>query len=97
MPDDLLALQQFADIVAEKIVDHKRTEELRRIVADHQVWLQTGGEAGADLRESNLAGSRLAGARMPGANLKGTNRDGAKLPRAVELPERGRTLPGLER
>ena len=52
---------------------------------------------GADLRESNLAGSRLAGARMEGAKLEGASRDGAKLPRSARLPERARTLPGLER
>ena len=35
---------------------HKRAEELRKIVADHEVWLQTGGEDGrkADLRGFNL-------------------------------------------
>ena len=47
MPGEERALQQFADIVAEKIVDHKRAEELRKIVADHEVWLQTGGRTAA--------------------------------------------------
>ncbi len=58
MPGEERALQQFADIVAEKIVDAKRAEELRKIVADHQVWLQTGGQDGrkADLRASTSSG-----------------------------------------
>ena len=146
MADDLRALQHFADVVAEKIVDHKRAEELRRMVVDHQAWLQTGGEDGrkADLRgftlerlnlsNLDLHGADLRGARIDGSSLKrvdlqGANltavrgceawmgradlsnvdlgavdfsggdarMEGAKLPRAVELPERGRTLPGLER
>ena len=73
--DDLPALEQFADIVAETIVDHKRAEALRRIVADHQTSLQCGGEDGrkADLRGFNLERLNLSRLDLSGANLRGAN------------------------
>ena len=81
MPGEERALQQFADIVAEKIVDAKRAEELRKIVADHQVWLQTGGEDGrkADLRGFNLERLNLSNLNLRGADLRGARLAGARL------------------
>ena len=89
MPGEERALQQFADIVAEKIVDAKRAAGLGKIVADHQVWLQTGGQDGrkADLRgfnleRLNLSNLDLSQADLRGARMAGARLDGATLERA---------------
>ena len=48
-------------------------EELKRILADHQEWLETNGEKGirADLEGAELSGAKLQGAYLLGADLQG--------------------------
>ena len=56
-------------------------EELKRILADHQKWLETKGEKGtpADLQGAELGGANLQGANLRHANLQGAYLSGANL------------------
>ena len=73
MPGEEWALKQFADVVAETIVDANRAAELRKIVADHQVRLQMGGvdSRKADLRGCNVERLNLSKLDIRGADLRG--------------------------
>ncbi len=69
-------------------------EELRKILDDHQKWLN--GEAGgvvANLSDANLSGANLIGANLRGANLRGANLSDANL-RGADL--RGANLRGAD-
>jgi len=62
-------------------------DQLKRVLADHSLWLAgNGGECanlrGADLSEANLRGANLIGADLSGANLIGTDLRGADLSEA---------------
>ncbi len=50
-------------------------DELKQILAAHEMWLETGGEKGkrADLSHANLQEAELVGAKLQGANLQGAN------------------------
>jgi uncharacterized protein YjbI with pentapeptide repeats len=43
-------------------------EQLKKILADHKVWLRTGKQSG---KRANLEGADLSGANLYGANLNG--------------------------
>ena len=68
-------------------------KELRKVLAQHVLWLNSDGEQGrrADLREANLSRAYLFKADLRGATLTGANLRGANLWRA-DL--RGATLTG---
>ena len=58
--------------------------ELKRVLAEHEKWLQTDGEegvqaklTGANLQRANLGGAYLQGANLTGANLQKANLSGA--------------------
>jgi hypothetical protein len=73
--------------------------ELKRVLAEHEKWLQTDGEEGAqaNLREADLQGADLRGAKLQRAdlrdanlqraNLSGANLSGAKLTEAEHLTQ----------
>ena len=56
-------------------------EELKKILADHQLWLETDGKKGkkADLAETDLQGTNLQGADLFDANLQGADLRSANL------------------
>ncbi len=56
-------------------------EDLKRILAAHEAWVETGGEKGeqADLSDANLSDANLNGAKLQGAGLTGANLQGARL------------------
>ncbi len=64
-------------------------DELKRILADHSLWLaKNGGNRAnlsevdlrwANLSEADLSGANLCGADLCGANLRGANLSGANL------------------
>jgi len=59
-------------------------DELKRILADHALWLaKNGGNRadlhGADLSEANLSLADLSGANLREANLRGADLSGANL------------------
>ncbi len=56
-------------------------EDLKRILAAHETWLETGGEKGkqADLSRTDLPGANLFEANLRGANLREANLRGADL------------------
>ena len=45
-------------------------EELKRILEQHKIWLESDGEEG---ERANLEGVNLKGANLEGVNLKGAN------------------------
>ncbi len=55
--------------------------ELKRVLAEHEKWLQTDGEEGvqAKLQGANLQDAKLQGANLQDANLYGAYLDGANL------------------
>jgi len=53
--------------------------ELKRVLAEHEKWLQTDGEEGA---QANLTGAKLQRANLRDADLQGANLRGAKLQKA---------------
>ncbi|MBG5894746.1 pentapeptide repeat-containing protein [Providencia rettgeri] len=57
------------------------TDELRKILDEHKVYVESFGESGskADLRGANLRGADLRGANLRGADLRGANLRGADL------------------
>ncbi len=68
-------------------------EELKRILADHQMWVETDGKegehadlSGTDLQEANLRGANLHEANLQNANLQDANLGTANLLR-VNLRE----------
>ena len=77
------------------------TEDLQRILHEHRLWLNSGGEEGsyadlpgADLSEANLRGGNLRKADLREANLRGGNLSEANLRKAVlsEADLRGANL-----
>ena len=54
-------------------------DELKRILADHALWLAEDGGKRADLRWADLSGSNLSGAYLRGADLSGANLSEADL------------------
>ena len=59
-------------------------EELKQILAEHKLWLNSeGGKRaylqGADLRDADLQGANLQGANLQGADLQGAYLQGADL------------------
>jgi len=81
---------------------------IRKILADHLLWLRrAGGEradlsradlrgadlSGADLRGADLSGADLSGANLSRANLSGANLSGAMLPDGRALDEYVRWMP----
>ncbi len=56
-------------------------EELKRILAAHETWLETGGEKGkqADLSRTDLRGAILWGTNLQKANLGSADLQGAYL------------------
>ncbi|MGG4607017.1 pentapeptide repeat-containing protein [Providencia sp. Me31A] len=71
------------------------TDELRKILDEHKVYVESFGESGskADLRGANLRGADLRGADLRGANLRGADLRGADL-RDADL--RGADLRGAD-
>ena len=59
-------------------------EDLERILADHEKWVETEGKEGskANLRRANLEWANLLDAKLGGANLRSANLEGAYLFRA---------------
>ena len=67
------------------------SEDLKKILDEHQVYLTSFGErgaranlsgaylSGANLNDANLSGANLSGAYLSGANLSGANLSGAYL------------------
>ncbi|HGJ5885066.1 pentapeptide repeat-containing protein [Arsenophonus nasoniae] len=67
-------------------------DELRKILDEHKVWVDSMGKSGrkanlsganlirADLQGANLQGADLWGADLQGADLQGANLQGADLP-----------------
>jgi uncharacterized protein YjbI with pentapeptide repeats len=65
--------------------------DIKKILDDHKLWRETGGEKGAranlfganlecaDLEGADLAGANLEGANLYGADLRGANLYGADL------------------
>ena len=49
--------------------------DIKKILDDHKLWRETGGEKGAraDLEGANLEGANLARADLDGADLEGAN------------------------
>lgn len=56
-----------------------KPEELKRILADHTLWLVGDGGQRANLLEADLHGADLRGANLYGANLRGADLRGANL------------------
>ena len=56
-------------------MDIKQIKQLKRILAQHDLWLETGGKEGsrANLTHANLACVNLAHANLTRANLYGAN------------------------
>jgi hypothetical protein len=52
---------------------------LRKIISEHQKWLDNDGGERADLREADLRGATLREANLRWANLSGANLSGATL------------------
>jgi hypothetical protein len=52
-----------------------KQSELKTILEDHKLWLESGGEQGkqANLRRANLRGANLQYANLRGANLQYAN------------------------
>ncbi len=69
-------------------------EDLKRILAAHDTWLETGGEKGehADLSRTDLQGADLRSANFQEADLSGAK---LRLSGSYNEPVVGRTL-GLE-
>ncbi len=61
--------------------------ELKRVLAEHEKWLQTDGEEGAQatLTGANLQRANLYGANLQRANLRDADLQGAKLQKAKLL------------
>ena len=55
------------------------TEDLKKILADHKLWLNNEGGQGADLRRADLQGADLQGADLQGADLRRAYLQGADL------------------
>lgn len=62
------------------------SEELKKILEEHSIWLSSHGEKGkqanfedADLRQANLRDADLRQTNLSGANLRGANLIGANL------------------
>ncbi|HHN8340782.1 TPA: pentapeptide repeat-containing protein [Morganella morganii] len=57
------------------------SEDLKKILDEHQVYLTSCGERGAraNLRRANLSGADLSDANLSGANLSGADLSGADL------------------
>jgi hypothetical protein len=55
--------------------------DIKKILDDHTLWSETGGEKGARayLKGANLEGANLVGAKLVGANLVGAYLEGANL------------------
>ena len=55
--------------------------ELKSILAEHKLWLESNGKQGtrADLTDADLTGANLPCADLWGANLRGANLRGANL------------------
>ena len=75
-------------------------EQLKKVLDDHQLWLETEGKegkqanlSGADLRETNLRETDLRGANLSGADLRGADLREADL-RGADL--RGADLRGAD-
>jgi hypothetical protein len=79
--------------------------ELKEILDQHKLWIETNGVQGtrADLHSANLTGANLTGANLycaefRGANLEGANLRGAYLHRAnltgAILPDISWIIPG---
>lgn len=56
-------------------------KELKQILEQHELWLNTGGIKGkrANLTHADLEGTNLRNADLHGANLQGANLEGANL------------------
>jgi len=54
-------------------------DELKRIIADHSLWLAGNGGKKANLIGANLRGADLSGADLSGANLSWADLSGADL------------------
>ena len=59
-----------------------KQEELNKILAEHKLWLETGGEEGkrANLRGANLEGANLITANLIDANLTRASLDYSVFP-----------------
>ena len=57
------------------------TDKLKKILADHKVWVESGEQRGkrADLSGADLSGADLSGASLSCASLNGANLSGADL------------------
>jgi len=62
------------------------SDELKRILADHALWLAANGGKCANLRGANLRGANLRGADLSEADLSGANLSEANL-RGADLSE----------
>jgi len=63
--------------------------ELKRVLAEHEKWLQTDGEEGAqaNLREADLQGADLHGAKLQSADLRDADLRDADLTEAEFLTQ----------
>jgi len=59
-------------------------DELKKILSDHETWLEGKGGGRADLRRADLSGADLSGANLSEANLSGADLSEANL-RGVDL------------
>ena len=61
-------------------------DNLKKILADHKLWVESGnqsGNNGADLNGADLHYANLTGADLTGAHLHGADLHGAYLTRAI--------------
>jgi len=75
-------------------------DELKRILADHALWIAKNGGNRADLHGADLRGANLSDANLRGADLSGADLSGATGLRYAQCSfdahgERGRQLSGV--
>ena len=56
------------------------SEQLNKILYDHDLWLKGKGGSRANLYGADLSGADLSGANLSRANLSGANLSGAYMP-----------------